>query len=81
MKEYFKALEKKIDVLSNEISNYKKIDKNLNAECIKKKHVLNMLDDIDSDEDLLNVLYKIRYKAFDVSHEAMEIINFIENNK
>lgn len=81
MKEYFKLLEEKIDTLSNEISNYKSIDKNLNAECIKKKHVLNMIDNIDSDEDLLNVLYKIRYKAFTLANEACEVIRFIENNK
>lgn len=79
MREYFKALEDKINNLSNEINNYKNIDKNLNAECIKKKHVLNMLDDIDSDEDLLNVLYKIRHKAFALASETREIINFIEN--
>lgn len=81
MKEYFKALEDKINDLSNEINKYKKIDKNVNAECIKKKHVLNMLDGIESDEDLLNVLYKLKHKTFALAREAMEIINFIENNK
>lgn len=81
MREYFKALEEKINNLSNEITNYNKIDKNLNAECIKKKHVLNLLDDIDSDEDLLNVLYKLRQKAFTLANETREIINFIEDNK
>lgn len=81
MREYFKALEDKINDLSNEINKYKKINKNVNAECIKQKHVLNMLDGIESDEDLLNVLYKLKHKTFALAREAMEIINFIENNK
>lgn len=80
MEKYFKTLEAKINALSNEMSNYKNIDKNLDAECIKKKHILNMIDDIDSDEDLLNVLYKIRYKALELANEARELINFIEDN-
>lgn len=80
MEKYFKTLEAKINALSNEMSNYKNIDKNLDAECIKKKHILNMIDDIDSDEDLLNVLYKIRSKAFGLANEARELINFIEND-
>lgn len=81
MEKYFKVFEDKINALSNEISNYNNIDKNLNAECIKKRHVLNLLDGIDSNKDLLNVLYKIRYKAFTLANEACEVIRFIENNK
>ena len=78
MEKYFKTLEDKINALSNEINNYKNINKNLNAECIKKKHILNMIDNIDSDEDLLNVLYKMKSKAYTLACEARELINFIE---
>lgn len=78
MEKYLKTLEDKINALSNEINNYKNIDKDINAESIMLKHVLNMIDDIDSDEDLLNVLYKIKSKAFALANEARELINFIE---
>ena len=80
MENYLKTLEDKIDALSNEINNYKNINKNLNAECIKTKHILNMIDNIDSDEDLLNVLYKMKSKAYALACEARLLIKFIEND-
>lgn len=78
MKKYLKTLENKINALSNEINNYNNIDKSLNVEDIKEKHLLNVMDDIHSDEDLLDVMYRIRYKALDLAHEAIEIIEFIK---
>lgn len=80
MKTLLKELEEKIDSLSNDINNYKNIDKNVDAESINKKHLLNLLDDIDSDEDLLDILYKIRAKAHILGDKATKVIRFIENN-